>query len=185
MQDPRRGRPLGPGAWLRGGTSSDGADDAAAAAGQEQGGLLERGALRDLDGGRAEPAGSRPDGAEDAAVVEGSLRERDEAAGRVVDVVLNDMCEPWDQTTGFWHRSISDPYRRMMNTSGTTFRDHAGSMASSCFLQVRVVLIWLSGPVHCGLDLLLRHPSDWRAFRLQVLPGRRGQGAGAAVEEAL
>lgn len=54
--------------------------------------------------------------------------ERDRDAGRVVDVVLSDMCEPWDQTAGFGKKSVSDPYRRMMNTSGMPFRDHAGSM---------------------------------------------------------
>ena len=47
---------------------------------------------------------------------------------RMVDVVLSDMSAPWDQTTGFWKRSLSDPYRRMMNTSGVSFRDHIGSM---------------------------------------------------------
>lgn len=48
--------------------------------------------------------------------------------GRMVDVVLSDMSEPWAQTEGFWKRSLSDPYYRMMNTSGMSFRDHAGSM---------------------------------------------------------
>lgn len=47
---------------------------------------------------------------------------------RLVDVVLSDMSEPWEQTTGFCIRSLSDPYNRMMNTSGMRFRDHAGSM---------------------------------------------------------
>ena len=47
---------------------------------------------------------------------------------KVVDVVISDMCEPWAQTEGFWRRSLSDPYHRMMNTSGMSFRDHAGSM---------------------------------------------------------
>ncbi|KAJ5142082.1 hypothetical protein N7526_003077 [Penicillium atrosanguineum] len=51
-----------------------------------------------------------------------------EKCERTVDVVLSDMCEPWHQTSGFWKRSLSDPYRRMMNTSGNNFRDHAGSM---------------------------------------------------------
>ncbi len=46
----------------------------------------------------------------------------------MVDVVLSDMCEPWEQTEGFWKRSLSDPYYRMMNVSGMSFRDHAGSM---------------------------------------------------------
>ncbi|KAJ9648932.1 2' O-ribose methyltransferase [Coniosporium tulheliwenetii] len=45
-----------------------------------------------------------------------------------VDVVMSDMSAPWDQTTGFWKRSVSDPYLRMMNTSGIAFRDHVGSM---------------------------------------------------------
>ena len=47
---------------------------------------------------------------------------------RMVDVVLSDMSAPWEQTDGFWKRSLSDPYYRMMNTSGMNFRDHAGSM---------------------------------------------------------
>lgn len=49
---------------------------------------------------------------------------------RMVDVVLSDMSEPWPQTTGFWKRTLSDPYIRMMNTSGINFKDHAGSMVS-------------------------------------------------------
>jgi 21S rRNA (uridine2791-2'-O)-methyltransferase len=59
-----------------------------------------------------------------------SLAERDKRAGRVADVVLSDMSAPWEQTSGFWKRSLSDPYHRMMNTSGMSFRDHAGSMVS-------------------------------------------------------
>jgi len=57
---------------------------------------------------------------------------QDEIEGRVVDVVLSDMSEPWAQTDGFWKRSLSDPYHRMMNTSGMPFRDHAGSMVCEC-----------------------------------------------------
>jgi 21S rRNA (uridine2791-2'-O)-methyltransferase len=49
-------------------------------------------------------------------------------AGNMVDVVLSDMSAPWEQTTGFWKRSLSNPYNRMMNTSGINFKDHAGSM---------------------------------------------------------
>lgn len=49
---------------------------------------------------------------------------------RTVDVVLSDMSAPWQQTSGFWKRSLSNPYHRMMNTSGVPFRDHAGSMVS-------------------------------------------------------
>ncbi len=51
------------------------------------------------------------------------------SAERTVDVVLSDMSEPWPQTSGFWKKSLSNPYR-MMNTSGILFRDHAGSMVS-------------------------------------------------------
>jgi 21S rRNA (uridine2791-2'-O)-methyltransferase len=59
-----------------------------------------------------------------------SRRMRDESQGRVVDVVLSDMSAPWEQTSGYNKRSVSDPYFRMMNTSGMAFRDHAGSMVS-------------------------------------------------------
>lgn len=49
-------------------------------------------------------------------------------ADRTVDVVLSDMCEPWDPLDGLYKRTISNPYYRLMNTSGNAFRDHAGSM---------------------------------------------------------
>ncbi|KAF2271363.1 FtsJ-domain-containing protein [Westerdykella ornata] len=55
-------------------------------------------------------------------------KERDRRRGRVVDVVLSDMCEPWEQTSGFNKRSLSDPYSRLANTSGIAFKDHADSM---------------------------------------------------------
>lgn len=65
---------------------------------------------------------------------ESSLLDVDEEEGRdiekCVDVVLSDMCEPWEQTAGFSVRTLSDPYLRMMNTSGNSFRDHVGSMVS-------------------------------------------------------
>jgi 21S rRNA (uridine2791-2'-O)-methyltransferase len=57
-------------------------------------------------------------------------RAQEEAEGKCVDVVLSDMSAPWEQTSGFWKRSLSDPYFRMMNTSGINFKDHAGSMVS-------------------------------------------------------
>lgn len=56
---------------------------------------------------------------------------KDEDPDRMVDIVLSDMSAPWEQTEGFWMRSLSDPYYRMMNTSGMNFRDHAGSMVCS------------------------------------------------------
>lgn len=52
---------------------------------------------------------------------------------RLVDVVLSDMSAPWAQTEGFWIKSISNPYYRMMNTSGMPFRDHVGSMVCTSF----------------------------------------------------
>lgn len=62
-----------------------------------------------------------------------SRKKTEEAEGRMVDIVLSDMCEPWEQTTGFWKKSLSNPYHRMMNTSGNNFRDHAGSMVRILF----------------------------------------------------
>jgi 21S rRNA (uridine2791-2'-O)-methyltransferase len=73
-------------------------------------------------------------------------RDREERDGMVVDVVLSDMSEPWEQTTGFWNKSLSDPYFRMMNTSGVSFRDHAGSMVSDfpfSLVQSSVPLLFL------------------------------------------
>ncbi|TGO88601.1 hypothetical protein BPOR_0152g00070 [Botrytis porri] len=57
-------------------------------------------------------------------------REPARDATKMVHVVLSDMCAPWEQTTGFWKRSLSDPYNRMMNTTGIKFSDHAGSMGA-------------------------------------------------------
>ncbi|KAL8349876.1 hypothetical protein RB598_005298 [Gaeumannomyces tritici] len=47
---------------------------------------------------------------------------------KYLDIVLSDMSEPWPQTSGFRVNTLSNPYRRLMNTSGIPFRDHAGSM---------------------------------------------------------
>ncbi|KAF5022215.1 hypothetical protein F66182_5730 [Fusarium sp. NRRL 66182] len=54
--------------------------------------------------------------------------EPDASKKRLVDVVLSDMSAPWEQTTSFTVNTLSNPYRRLMNTSGNAFRDHAGSM---------------------------------------------------------
>lgn len=48
-------------------------------------------------------------------------------------VVLSDMSEPWPQTSGFSMKTLSNPYSRMMNTSGISFKDHAGSMVCIYF----------------------------------------------------
>jgi 21S rRNA (uridine2791-2'-O)-methyltransferase len=79
-----------------------------------------------------------------------SLKERDMRQGRAVDVVLSDMSEPWDQTAGFYKKSLSDPYFRMMNTSGNAFRGR--------------------------LDVLFRHAQDRRTLSLQILPRIGGEG---------
>jgi len=75
------------------------------------------------------------EGENDGARVRGRSGKRKEQPGRVVDVVLSDMSAPWDQTTGFWKRSLSDPYYRMMNTTGINFKDHAGSMVCLPFFE--------------------------------------------------
>lgn len=62
------------------------------------------------------------------------------SGSKTVDVVLSDMSAPWYQTAGFWKRSLSEPYNRMMNTSGMNFRDHAGSMVCLSLL-IRVVVL--------------------------------------------
>ncbi|PCG92042.1 Ribosomal RNA large subunit methyltransferase E [Penicillium occitanis (nom. inval.)] len=60
--------------------------------------------------------------------IDKSKEENGKQKERTVDVVLSDMSAPWAQVKGFSNRSLSNPYRRMMNTSGISFRDHAGSM---------------------------------------------------------
>ncbi|KXT18771.1 hypothetical protein AC579_8262 [Pseudocercospora musae] len=55
-------------------------------------------------------------------------QQLDLAEGRVVQVVLSDMSEPWPLVTSTWVRSVSNPYYRLMNTSGIVARDHGVSM---------------------------------------------------------
>ena len=83
-----------------------------------------------MEGLDIEPLGQPTEGPESVPDAKMSLKERDLREGRVVDVVLSDMSEPWDQVAGFYKKSLSDPYFRLMNTSGNPFRDHAGSMVS-------------------------------------------------------
>ncbi|KAM0333998.1 hypothetical protein ACHAQA_001018 [Verticillium albo-atrum] len=54
--------------------------------------------------------------------------EESSKSSKLVNVVLSDMSAPWDQTSGFGVNTLSNPYNRMMNTSGVTFKDHVGSM---------------------------------------------------------
>ena len=67
-----------------------------------------------------------------------TVEEEGDGKDRNADVVLSDMWEPWEQTEGFWKRSLSNPYYRMMNTSGVVFRDHANSMVRT----KRLVVTW-------------------------------------------
>ncbi|EGP86484.1 uncharacterized protein MYCGRDRAFT_73148 [Zymoseptoria tritici IPO323] len=93
--------------------------------------VREEGRGRVRDGGvRIEEVGDALDGMGGEVVKEDGLtqKEMDVAAGRVVDVVLSDMSEPWPMVYSKWVRSVSNPYSRMQNTSGMPFRDHAGSM---------------------------------------------------------
>lgn len=59
---------------------------------------------------------------EDAAKESMTQKELDVVEGRVVDVVLSDMSEPWPLVNSKWVRSVSNPYSRMQNTSGMPFR---------------------------------------------------------------
>jgi len=116
-----------------------------------------------------------------------SRKEKDSRGGRVVDVVLSDMSAPWDLVSASWIKSVSNPWSRMMNTSGMPFRDHAGSMVCRPTTLSRSRIIELktpdytkltasTGSVSRGADVLLRYSSHRGQFSLQVLSRRRGQG---------
>ena len=77
-----------------------------------------------------ERAATSDDDSERASVDEKN-KEHDD---KVVDVVLSDMSAPWEITSGLWKNSLSNPYYRMMNTSGNRFKDHAGSMVCAVHL---------------------------------------------------
>jgi 21S rRNA (uridine2791-2'-O)-methyltransferase len=118
LRDPNRGRALRPKVYADTATTGEGADVPVEA---EVGkGYVDR-ERRDLGGLTL--------GEEEEESVVGGEVDRG-GQEKTVDVVLSDMCEPWEQTSGFFNRTLSDPYLRMMNTSGNNFRDHAGSMVS-------------------------------------------------------
>lgn len=50
------------------------------------------------------------------------------------------MSAPWEQSSGFGVNTLSNPYDRMMNTSGIGLRDHAGSMVRRWSLDQNSVL---------------------------------------------
>ncbi|KAK1982626.1 FtsJ-like methyltransferase [Colletotrichum cereale] len=74
------------------------------------------------------PAEAPPSAADGAEAKKGRLVDVSRGLTDTGQVVLSDMSAPWDQTSGFGVNSLSNPYNRMMNTSGMAFRDHAGSM---------------------------------------------------------
>lgn len=134
---------------------------------------LERHAsLEESDASRPEPDAADPK--------RQSQKAKDDAERRNVDVVLSDMSAPWEQTSGFWKRSLSAPYSRMMNTSGIPFRDHAGSMVCLLSFSIRKKnskapkysspvtesLPFDLGSLHRGASLLCRHPPHGRSLRL-------------------
>lgn len=59
---------------------------------------------------------------------EKNLAKAEERRKKCVDVVLSDMSEPWSPDAGSAQKSLTNPYHRLMNTSGIAFKDHAGSM---------------------------------------------------------
>ncbi|TGO38680.1 hypothetical protein BHYA_0070g00230 [Botrytis hyacinthi] len=82
--------------------------------------------MDDNEGGEIHPSRSAPSQSQSHE----PSQEPERDTTKMVHVVLSDMCAPWEQTTGFWKRSLSDPYNRMMNTTGIKFSDHAGSMGA-------------------------------------------------------
>lgn len=130
VRDPMRGRARKAGGLTR--RDDDGEEEGEAMSEEE----LEQAASGYIQRERSADLGGEGEGAERTSQEEGSTemekslsaRELDELEGRVVDVVLSDMSAPWELTSGMWIKSVSNPYRRMMNTSGMPFRDHAGSM---------------------------------------------------------
>jgi len=104
------------------------------------------------------------------------LEGKEKLGEKVVDVVLSDMSAPWVQPSVSWNKSLSDPYNRMINTSGTAFRDHAGSMVGRLNVKAARFLSVDTGPMCCCVTLCIRYSQDWRPLRLQILSRRRRQG---------
>jgi 21S rRNA (uridine2791-2'-O)-methyltransferase len=137
VQDPKRGRPRKLSIQHSAKTHEDAESESVS---EEELNEMDRGyidlerqsSLESLRKGTAVSPSMEKDG-ENGKQREPTTKEMDLKQGRVVDVVLSDMCAPWDLVDGFNKHSISDPYYRMMNTSGMAFRDHAGSMVSLSF----------------------------------------------------
>ncbi|TGO55092.1 hypothetical protein BOTNAR_0252g00100 [Botryotinia narcissicola] len=125
LLDPERGRPRRP--LFTSPDDVENVDDPAPldmAAAEEPSYIdLER-HMDDNEAGETHPTRSAPSQSQS----DEPSQESEKDATKMVHVILSDMCAPWEQTTGFWMRSLSDPYNRMMNTTGIKFSDHAGSM---------------------------------------------------------
>jgi 21S rRNA (uridine2791-2'-O)-methyltransferase len=110
LQDPNRGRPITSPLY----SSTEKTD-----------------AMIDQDRSRTEPE-RHPDEepAEETTHTKSQTGRAQDTPLKMVDIVLSDMSAPWplEQSTAFWKRSLSDPYIRMMNTSGINYKDHTGSM---------------------------------------------------------
>lgn len=94
------------------------------------------------------PGGEVGDG--DAGTVAETIsmeKDRDRIEGRVVDVVLSDMSDPWPLDHNAWIKSVNRPFLRMMNTSGIAFKDHAGSMVCFAWLFPSIFPFFLSSIV--------------------------------------
>lgn len=83
-----------------------------------------------IDRERKEPTANTTSNTSTSNMSENSID--DEKHGeKCVDVVLSDMSAPWEILTSSnlsGKKSLSNPYYRLMNTSGNRFKDHAGSM---------------------------------------------------------
>ncbi|KAK3070060.1 2' O-ribose methyltransferase [Teratosphaeriaceae sp. CCFEE 6253] len=117
--DPQMGRPKGqePVRW----DEEEGADDGEQMDGEGRAAAEARKAIDVAGASTATRAATK-------SATSSAQKKQDLADGRVVNVVLSDMCEPWPLANSMWVKSVSNPWRRMMNTSGMAFRDHAGSM---------------------------------------------------------
>lgn len=104
---------------------------------------------------------------DDSISTSATQRRKDNDVGKMVDVVLSDMSAPFDQVTGFWKRSLTSPYLRMMNTSGINFKDHAGSMVCiSDQIHYEIPQIYdcsyPAGPLCSCAPVLSRYSKSWR-----------------------
>ncbi|EXJ53945.1 ribosomal RNA large subunit methyltransferase J [Cladophialophora yegresii CBS 114405] len=120
LRDPDRGRLRRPSALLDTSIATSSASNPPGGAAIDQAAALEEEATGYLE----------RESHEKTLVADAEVADPDPAEHRdkCADVVLSDMCEPWDPLDGLYKKSISNPYYRLMNTSGNAFRDHAGSM---------------------------------------------------------